>query len=349
MGLFSSPNKGYLGIDIGTSGIKIVELIKEGKKAKLLSYGFSEPKNVELSDNWQNDPQAIANIINEIHKSAGMSSKMAVSALPTFSVFTSVITLMNIDKKDLPSAITWEAKKVIPLPLEEMVLDWVMVGEEDKANPNKKMSKILLTGAPKSLVEKFITTFKSAGLQLLCLETETLSLVRALLGNDKSTVMMIEVGTNTTDISIVEKGIPILNRSIDVGGMTITKAIGNNLNIGYQRAEQFKYDLGIGSLESQEEVIPKTIIESLSPIINEIKYTINLYQNKNSVPVEKIMLSGGGSLLINFSKYLTKILNMNVVIGDPWSRVSHPVDLSPLLKEIGPRLSVAVGLALHEL
>jgi len=61
------------------------------------------------------------------------------------------------------------------------------------------------------------------------------------------------------------------------------------------------------------------------------------------------MLSGGGSLLINFSKYLTKILNMNVVIGDPWSRVSHPVDLSPLLKEIGPRLSVAVGLALHEL
>lgn len=350
MGLFSlSSSKAFLGVDIGTSGIKIVELKKEGKRAKLLSYGFSECEDAETSPNWMNDNDEIAKIINDIHKRAGMSSRKAVSALPAFSVFTSVLTLTNIDKKDIPSAINWEAKKVIPLPLEEMVLDWVKVEDESVIDENKKTVKILLTGAPKTLVEKYLGIFRAAGIQLVSLETETLSSIRSLMGNDKSIIMQVEIGTNTTDISMVERGIPVLSRSIDVGGQTITKSIGKSLNIGMNRAEQFKYDLGISSLGNTEaDVIPKTIIETLSPIINEIKYTLNLYQNKSSQPIEKIMLSGGGSLLINFSNYLSQALNQKVVVGDPWSRISYPVDLGPLLKEIGPRMSVAVGLALRE-
>ncbi len=349
MGLFSmGSGNHYLGIDIGTSGIKIVELKKEANQAKLFSYGFSE--RVENNDlNPQKDAKETAKLINEIHKRSGMSSRIAVSALPTFSVFTSIITLTNVDKKDLASAINWEAKKVIPLPLEEMVLDWVEIENSAVAEENKNINKVLLTGASRTLVEKYIQIFKEAQIQLLSLETETLSLIRAILGNDKSTIMLIEIGTNTTDISIVEKSIPVLNRSLDVGGNTITNSIQNSLNIGFHRAEQFKYDLGISSADAADDIIPKTIIESLSPIVNEIKYTLNLFHSKSNQGVEKIVLSGGGALLINFSKYLSKLLNMNVIIGDPWSRVSYPVDLEPLLKEMGPRLSVAIGLALREI
>lgn len=346
MSLFAS-SVGCLGIDIGTSSIKIVELKKEGGKPKLVSYGFSENVGGKFNNDWQSNSKKTAQAINKIVREAGMASREAISALPTFSVFSSVINLAAVDKKDMAAAIHWEAKKVIPIPLEEMILDWKKI-EEDSSDPKGNI-KVLLTGAPRSLVKRYIDIFKEAQVNLLSLETETFSLVRALLGSDRSTVMLIEVGTNTTDISIVDKGIPMLNRSIDVGGLTITKAVAANLNVTLEKAEQFKYDLGVGSLDSAEETIPKTITETVTPIVNEIKYVKNLYQSKNNKRVEKIILSGGSSLLANFVNYLSKLLDMNVIIGDPWSRVSYPVELKATLDEIGPRLSVAIGLALRQM
>ncbi len=341
--LFSE--KSYLGIDIGTASIKIVELKKGVGGVRLLTYGFTENLGEIERKDWQNDAKYTAKVINEICKKAKTVSRSAVAALPTFSVFSSIINLANVDQKDFASAVHWEAKKVIPLPLEEMVLDWKKIEGEGKGDKNMK---ILLTGAPKTLVKKYINIFKEAQISLLSLETETFSLIRALLGNDKSTVMMVEVGMSTTDISIVSKGIPVLSRSIDVGGLAITRAISNNLGVGSERAEQFKYDLGIGPSDSSEDIVPKAITETISPIINEIKYILNLFESKNNEKVEKIVLSGGSSLLPNFVNYLSKILNMNVIIGDPWTRISYPVDLGPVLAEIGPKLSVAIGLAMRE-
>src|SRR3990167_2168295 len=146
MALFST-NQGCLGIDIGSSSIKVVELKNEGGKVKLLTYGFSE----NLDDLDKKDPKEISAIINKICKEAGVTSRKAISALPTFSVFSSIINLSGVGKKDLPSAINWEAKKVIPLPLEEMILDWKKienVGEGEAGN--KDNVKILLTGAPRT-------------------------------------------------------------------------------------------------------------------------------------------------------------------------------------------------------
>ena len=349
MSLLSSSS-GYLGIDIGKSGIKIVELKREGGRAKLLTYGFSE--NIDNADNdWENDIRYTAQVINDICDKAGVVSKNAISALPTFSVFSSILNLSNITKKDMPSAVHWEAKKVIPLPLEEMILDWKKIEEiDDGQEKNKKNNvKVLLTGAPRSLVKKYIEIFKQAQINLLSLETETFSLVRALIGNDKSTIMLVEIGATTTDVSIVDRGIPTLSRSIDFGGNHISNVISKYLNIDKKRAEQLKYDLGVSALDSQNNEILEVIEESISPMVNEIKYAINLYQSSNNRSTEKIILSGGSSLLPDLVNYLNKVLNIKVIIGDPWSRVSYPINLKPLLHEIGPRMSVAVGLAMREI
>jgi type IV pilus assembly protein PilM len=346
------PDESYLGIDIGSTSIKIVELKSEGGKAKLLTYGFSEG----FDDLDKKGPGEIAAIISKICQTAGTLSRKATSALPIFSVFSSIINLSGTNKKDLPSAIIWEAKKVIPLPLEEMILDWKRIANIDEAGNNAMVSrpedknniKILLTGAPRTLVKKYIEIFKNVQINLLSLETEIFALIRSLLGNDKSAVMLVEIGAKTTSFNIIDQNIPILNRSIDIGGWTITKAIASNLNISLERAEQFKYDLGIGSLDSAANTIPKTIIESISPIVNEIKYALSLFENKGG-RVDKIVLSGGSALLMNLTSYLAKILNINVVAGNPWARVSYPLDLKPLLDEIAPRFAVAIGLALREM
>ena len=346
-----SNSASYMGIDIGSTGIKIVELKKESGKIKLVNYGFSENEESEIVD-WQNNPELSANVIKKIIREAGISAQSAISALPTFSVFSSILNLSNVSKKDIASAIHWEAKKVIPLPLEDMILDWKEIDASQKEKNNKQNVnniKVLLTGAPRILVKKYIEIFKLAKINLLSLETETFSLIRSLLGNDKSTIMLVEVGASTTDVSVVDSIIPILNRSIDVGGEKITEAIAKNLNISLDKSEQFKYDLGVSAIASPGSKAPKAIIDAVSPVVNEIKYAINHFQDKNNKKIEKIVLSGGSALLPDLTKYLAKILDMKVIIGDPWSRVSYPEELKPLLQEIGPRLAVAIGLAIREL
>ena len=341
MGFFSSTSTSYVGIDIGTSGIKIVELKKERSRPKLVSYGFSE----NISNNnidWKNDVKYIAKIINEICGRSGIKSRNVVSALPTFSVFSSIINLPDIPKKDFDSAVHWEAKKVIPLPLEEMSIDW----RELKNNSDEKGNRILLIGAPRSLVNKQMEIFKEAKMNLLFLETETFSLVRSIVGNDESSIALVEIGATTSDVSIVDNGIPVFSRSIDTGGETITRAIQNNLNIGLERAEQFKYDLGINSMDSSSDVIPQTIKDTISPVVNEIRYDIELFE-KGYIKFEKIILSGGSSLLSGLVDYLSSELDINVIIGNPWARVLCPEEIKPLLNEIGAKMAVSIGLAMR--
>lgn len=355
MGLFSTESN-YIGIDMGSTSIKMVELKRSGKGIALSTYGFSENNDL-LEQDWQKNVGSTANVIKKIYDEAGIISRNSVSALPTFSVFSSLINLTNVAKKDLAGAIHWEAKKVIPLPLEDMVLDWKII-DSDNSNKKKKNSnvRVLLTGAPKTLVKKYVQIFKQAEINLLSLETETFSLIRSLIGNDKTTVMIVEFGAGTTDVTIVDNGIPILNRSIDVGGVALTQAISKQLGIEYVRAEQFKYDLGVSGLLQMQDTnnssdkvsAPKVIGDTLSPVINEIKYAINLFQNKHKKNTEKIILSGGSSLLSDLAPYISSLLDIKVIIGDPWARVEYPAELKPLLQEIGPRMSVAVGLALRE-
>ena len=344
MDLFSKKS-GYIGVDIGSSSVKMVQLEKKAGRIHLVTYGYSENKKKTESVGWTKNIDYVAQIIDKIYKEMEATSDKSVASLPAFSVFSSIINLSNVDKKDLPQAINWEAKKFIPLPLEEMILDWKILVE----NNDKKNTKVFLTGSPKKLVKKYVSIFRKTIVNLSSLETETFSLIRSLVGADKSTVMIIEIGANTTDISIIKEGIPALNRSLDVGGGTITKTISNSLNIGLNRAEQFKQDLGVSGFQGAGNVIPSTVASAISPIVNEIKYLLNLFQSKGEDKVEKIILSGGSASLPNLVEYLSQQLNVNVIIGDPWARVSYPKQLEPILKEIGPLFSAAVGSAMREI
>ncbi|PLX27368.1 hypothetical protein C0583_03580 [Candidatus Parcubacteria bacterium] len=343
MSLFPSSNN-YIGIDIGSTSIKIVELKKEKNQLRLANYGFSEHiEAIKLENLEKVDP--VVKIIKDIIKKTGIQCEDAYSSLPTFSVFTSIINLSNVSEKDLESAIHWEAKKVIPLPLEQMILDWKKVENAPDSPPGNH--RVLLTGAPKILVGKYIDVFKATELRLRSIETETFSLIRSLLGGDKTTTMIVEIGASTTDVSIVDKGIPMLNRSVDIGGDTITNAIRTRLNVTMEQAEQFKFDMGISDDETAGNTAPKIVNDTFAPIINEIKYAMELYSNKYNSKTEKIILSGGSALLPNLPEYLSRVLDKKVVIGNPWSHVSCQEDLKPLLDEIGPRMSVAVGLAMY--
>lgn len=339
---FKSSTNSYLGINIGSSSIKIVELKNNNNKLNLLTYGFSENVFNENNDLHKSREYAIG-ILQEILKKAKIKSRNAVVSLPTSSIFSSIISLPNIEENEIALAVEAQAKKIIPLPIEEMEIDW------KKISSDKNDIKILLTCAPKTLIKQYVDIISEAGINLMSIETEIFALTKALIGNDQSSIMIVEIGANTTDIFIIFQGVPVLSRSINVGGFLITKAISSVLQINIHRAEQFKYDASIESLQSNKNIPAEIIIETINPIINEIKYMLRLFQDRNNKTVNKIILSGGSSFIPNFTNYLSKILNVNVVIGDPWFRINYPVELKPILFEIGPRLSVAIGLAMtHE-
>jgi type IV pilus assembly protein PilM len=373
MGLFGS-NKQYLGIDIGSSAIKIVELAEEKKRPKLVTYGYVEQKNDILTQTSQEAKDHIVKGIQEIQQKARTTSTQVVAALPSYTVFASVIRLPQMNKKDLVKAVHTEAAKFVPMPIDEMIVDWKILdddaltqhfaanqsasseqstdGSAKITSKQQKSLKILLTAAPKDLVSRYIDIFKQAKLQLVSLETESFALERTLIGNDKSPIMMIDMGATATTISVVADSVPLINRSIDVGGMSITKAIANSLNIEPDRAEQFKRDFGLAQPNSNgESPIPKRIQFMMTSIINEIRYVLKQYesQNQGTVKVDKIILAGGSAWLPNITTYLSQQLDVKVFLGDPWARVVYPMELKPVLQELGPRMAVSIGLAMRQI
>ncbi|OGY48998.1 MAG: hypothetical protein A3D39_01345 [Candidatus Buchananbacteria bacterium RIFCSPHIGHO2_02_FULL_39_17] len=383
MSLFSTPQS-YLGIDFDANSVKIVELHNENGRSRLVTYGYvdievDKPVKSDLKENYL----AVAKLIKAVCRKAKITTIKTVSALPAFSVFSSILTLPAMAKKDLAQAVSWEAKKVIPFPLEEMILDYKILNESGSAPaeetkssstplPNgeldnhngqsqkkgffkiatrapKQYTRVLLTAAPKDLVKRYLDIFKAADLNILSLDTESFALIRSLVGNDKSAIMIVDLGSIVTNISVIVNGVPILNRSIDVGGLTITKAIADSLNVSLARAEQFKYDIGMNPERLGQGSVPKTIETALSPIVDELRYSLNIYKNQGQKSIEKIILTGGSSLLLNLPQYLQTALGLRVFLGDPWARVVYPEDLKPVLDEVGSRFSVAIGLAMRDI
>lgn len=370
---------------MGSSSIKVVELNNDKGVPRLATYGFTEQSFDIIRDDSQETVKKTIELLKKVCQSAKIQTSKCVAALPTFSVFNSIISLPQMSRKEIASAIQWEAKKIIPMPVEEMILDWRILNEDllektfslqfgklkdklkakeespDKEEGKKavlsKDIKILVTAAPKNLVKKYMEIFAAAGLDLISLETEIFALIRSLLGNNQSAAMIVDLGAMTTNISIIEKAVPLINRSIDVGGKLATKAIADGLEITFDRAEQFKYDIGIGG-GSASEIVPATIESAVAPIIDEIKYSLNFYQNQSfsleekideEKKVEKIILTGGSSLLLNLADYFTKNLGIKTFLGDPWNMISYPEELKDVLQEIGPKLSIAIGLAMRDI
>lgn len=389
MDLFGKKKEDFLGVDIGTSSIKIVQLTKEGNKAKLVTYGMIDVDTDIIRNKTPETIKLIAQALEKIIERSRVSTKICSTALPTFSVFNSVISLPQMTKSDLASAVKWEAKKFIPFPIEDMILDWKIINSNNSLVKNKidsnsdkktglsklfskykdqeenleldennkkesnfiktdsRFNRILLTAAPKNLVNMYVQIFKELNLNLFSLEVESFAMTRSLISDENACSMIVDIGSVTTDVCVTENGLPILNRSIEVGGNIMTESIAKSLNISFDRAEQFKQDFGLTTSSEGVNNVPKAIEETLSPMVNEIKYVFDLYKKQGNGKIDSVILSGGSAYLPSLVDYLSKVLDTNVYIGDAWHKIMYPKELKPVLDEIGPRFSVAVGLALR--
>lgn len=352
MFLFKKKPTSYLGVDIGASSIKLVELEKEEGRHKLKNYAIFSLKEYlkgtwyqTSSDSRKLDNGELAEIVKETVKEAKVISRAAFFSLPVYSSFSTLIDFPTMSEKEIETAIPFEAKKYVPVPITEVVLDWSII---DSFSQEKGL-QVLLMAVPKKIINNYKEVIQMAGLNISALESEIFSLSRALIGNDKSTVILIDVGARSISLSIVDGGYIRVVGNLEMGGLKLTKTISQQMNISLEEAEKLKKSLSTKQGAGQQSSQLKEIIHSvLNAVIFEIKKVIDSYQGKYNRKVEKCILVGGGVQASGFVEYFINKLGIEVSLGDPFARVIYPPLLEPAIKELGPSLAVAVGLAMRE-
>jgi type IV pilus assembly protein PilM len=352
--LFSKP-KGHLGVDIGTSNIKIVQLRPQDGKFLLETYGLV---NVAYQLSNKDSGKAIehtAEVLRKLAQQSQVTTNKIIASLPNSVVFTSVIEIPKIPDDEIKSAVESEAKKYVPLPLEEVALSWINIQEkkkkinldtnlgsiENKADAGGNM-KILLTAVPTIVVDNYLKVFNLAGMDPIALEIEALALIRSLVGEDLDTLLVIDIGAKNTSINLVDNGYLKLSKNLGVGGDTITTSIAQSLNISFIRAEQFKKDFG---LTTDAQQLPQIMRPILDIIKNEASQLVGLYESRGD-RIDKILLSGAGSKIPSLSKYFAA-LGKPVVLANPWTNILYPEKLRPVIEPLGLNLAVAAGLAMR--
>lgn len=337
MGLFSFSPKGRLGIDIGTSSIKIVELVKESNRFKLSNYGAFEldPGEDKMVSKLSNAD--IIGGIKQILSTTGMTARDAVASVPSFQTFSTTITMPQLSERELAKAIPFEARKYIPVPLTEVQLDWAVVNEKD----------VFLVAVPKEEVNRYREIMKGAGLDLRALELENFALIRSIVGNDLSPICILNVGGRSTSILIVENGFQRASHDYEIGGYEITSAIARSLGVNIKRAEEMKKSLGMRNIS--DNIIKEAVVSLINSMILEVNKTIQNYEDVKKSKIVKIFLVGGLANMPDILLYFSEKLGRTVSFGNPIARVVMPAGIDPLRLSLNLSFAVSIGLAMREI
>ena len=333
-------SKSYLGVDIGTLSIKVVELSNENGRPKLQNYAILSNYNLIENQTPKVFGGEASLMLRKMLKESGMVAKEINMSAPIFSSFLTIMELPPMSESEVASAIKFEAKKYIPVPLDSVLVDWSLIG----TGADGKIL-ILLIAIPKDLVNEYQFIARESDLKLNNLELETTSAARALIGTDPVPAVLMDMGSRDTTISVVDGGYLRISHSIEASGEDLTRALANSLNISWRRAEELKKEQGLKVMDNNNQ-INDVLAPLLDTIVNAAKNIINLYFSKTNKKVEKLIIYGGAAKMPGFSQYLSKGLGIDALIGNPFSKIIYDEKLNPIMEEIGHEFTIAAGLAL---
>lgn len=253
-----------------------------------------------------------------------------------------------LSEKELSTAIYWEAEEHIPAALDTMTLDWTIIKKPKEIRNEQKM-QVLLVAAPNVLVKRYLDVLELAGLSVVAIETETLSIIRAVLSDPASpTSIILNIGSLSTSLSIVQNNVIVFNYSIPLGGTALTRAIVSDFGVNVEQAEEYKklYGLLANNLEGK---VAKSIEPIFLTILTEIKKAIAFYNEKykNELPISQIVLSGASANLAGIGIFFVKNIGIETVIANPWKKLKIS-GVSQQLEILGAEYAVACGLAIKE-
>jgi type IV pilus assembly protein PilM len=340
--------KSLLGLDIGSHSIKLIEIGISGHDYTLLAAGSIPTPPKALSSPLAADQQAVGLAIRQLMKETGAKSQSVAIALPESQVFTRVIEMPSLSQRELNTAISWEAEQYIPLPLDQVNIDYTIL-RDAKATGTDKMD-VLLVAAPKALLDKYLSIIEMAELVTVAAETEIIATSRALVrsvASIKNAALMVSLGAQTTDLAILRGGTLAFTRSIAAGGEALSRALVAGLDFNTTQAEEFKRTYGLEQDKLQGKIVT-AVKPIMDTIVGEMKRAIAFYSEKHKdEKVETVLLSGGTAKLPGMVVYIAQSLGIEVQLANPWVGIKRDQRFRVLDQE-GPTFTVAVGLSLRE-
>jgi len=347
-GLFARRPRSVVGIDIGAYSTKLVQLRYEGERAILETYGelltgeYLKRAGPVGSGFLRFLDEDIAALLKDAIRESNVTAGEAVLSIPASAGFIVAVSFPPISPKEIQSAVPLEARKYVPIPLSEVILDWNVL----ETGEQRDKIEVVLVAVPKDVVGKFKRIADLAGIKARALEVETFSVVRSLIGRDHIPTAIINLGHRSTTLSLVDRGQLKASHHFNRGTQELTRALERGLQLTPDRAETLKRDVGL-SEKWEEKEIASVLAPLVETIFADVRHAIQIHNQKAERKIQKINLTGGGAQLKGIVELAASRLGVEVTRGNPFQRLMVPPLIQPTLREISSSFSVAVGLALH--
>lgn len=360
MNFFGLIPHNFLGIDIGTSAIRLVEVSSWAGRKKLESYGeipaavlYKEPFRTFEKNTLLLSDKDIARAIRAVMEEANIKAKKVAFSIPDFSTFFTNFELPPMTDREIPQAIRAEARRHIPLPLAEVTLDWQVIPQPVVTDRSQNI-RVLLVAVPNETINQYKKIADDLDLDMIALEAEVFGMTRSLISKEeRGAIALVDIGGRSTSCSIIYRGILRLSHSFDISGGNFVERLSKSLGIDYREAEGLmkKYGvLGKGINTTEAENVKQALESQISLMVGEIEDSLKTFKGKESEDVEKIILAGGTALLPGLIQYFQNhFSNKKIELADPFGDLYYPPILDRKLRIMGPSYAIATGMALKGL
>lgn len=346
------------GFDISDLSLKIVNLKKRKDKFSLSCFGETLLKPGIINGGEIQDEKELSKIIKTaVTKVEGekIKTKYVIASLPEEKAFLQVIQMPRLSEEDLKSAIIYEAENYIPLPIEKVYLDFQIV---TPIQNHLNHTDVLIAALPKQTIDPYISCLKSAGLNPIAMEIESLSLARALIKNEvaASPYLLIDLGATRTSFIIFSGYCLRFTSSIPISSKGFTEAIAKKMKVDLEEAEDLKINYGLDSATKEGAKVFESVLPVLTELVEQIKKHLHYYSDhathEHLLPgaksVGKIFICGGGANLKNIAEFLSGQLDVFVELGNPWANVSFQNNKTIKMPiEESLKFTTAIGLAVR--
>ncbi len=341
----AASRSGVLGVDIGTSSIKVVQLKEVKGVPTLETYGelqLGPYEGVDLGRGTHLPVPKVVVALVDILREAGTTAKDVVFSLSYNASFTTTIQIPTIEQEKLGAMVPVEARKYIPVSLTKVDLNWFPVA----AHLEEKTTSVLVSAIYNEAQERYMSIMSGCGLKVIAREIEIFSMIRAVLTPTDDVVAILDFGASSTRLCIVKQGVLVKTHSLMLSGVEITNALAKALTLEFKDAEELKRVVGLRGRESDPR-IQKTTISTLERGLREIHTVIKRYEEEDKVTVQKVVLCGSGAQLAGIQVYVQDMFSRPVVVANPFAKVSYPAFLEDTLVHAGPTFAAALGVALR--
>lgn len=338
-------DKPVFGFDLGFNSIKVMQIDTSGKHHEVLGYGYTNFDSKAVKNGVIVDPEEIAKETYDLIDKrliGTIDTKRVSAAIPASRSFNRVLSLPMMQKSDIREAIQLEAEQYIPIPPDELYIDFQVV-EADK----EKGMEVLIVAAPRDVVDSHVTLFDMLGLETAVLETSINASTRLVMHAERTDLptLIIDFGSISTDLSIFDTVLRVTG-TVGEGGDTLTKDIAKELNVTPRQAQVIKTKYGLSPGKRQKE-IQKATEPMLNKMVAEIKKMVRFYQERSgdNKKLEQVIILGGGANMPGMAEYLTDKIRLPTRACDPWMNLSFG-DLQPPHELEKTLYATASGLAL---